>query len=82
MIIAQILNNHIVNALKLYNRGIKPKGAEDRGGYLLKNTLAPCVIVEPFFIDNDSDLKTALDKKEQLIMSYVNAINVIAKTLK
>lgn len=82
MMVAQILNNHIVNALQLYNRGIKPKSVEDRGGYLLKNTLAPCVIAEPFFIDNDSDLKTALDKKEQLIMAYVNAIHIIAKTLK
>ena len=56
---AEILRDHLVNALGLKNRGIRPKTSEDRGGYLLRYTAAPCVIAEPFFIDNDSDLEIA-----------------------
>ena len=49
---AEILLNHLVEHLKLPDRGIKPKTAEDRGGLLLRYTKAPCLIAEPFFIDN------------------------------
>lgn len=78
---AEILNNHLIAALGLKNRGIKPITAEDRGGNLLKNTYAPCLIAEPFFIDNDGDLKTALENREQLVEEYANAIESIAETV-
>lgn len=75
--IAQVLIGHLVKALEIKNRGIKPKSSEDRGGYLLKNTNAPCVIAEPFFIDNDNDLKTALQKRGQLVAAYAKAIEEV-----
>jgi N-acetylmuramoyl-L-alanine amidase len=75
---AKILNDKLVNALELKNRGIKPKTSEDRGGYLLKNTKAPCLISEPFFIDNDNDLQTAIEKRKELIDAYVEAIEEIS----
>jgi N-acetylmuramoyl-L-alanine amidase len=56
---ATILQGELVGALSLNDRGIKAKRAEERGGSLLKNTNAPCLIAEPFFIDNDTDLETA-----------------------
>ena len=64
---AEILLTHLVEHLKLANRGIKPKMAEDRGGYLLRYTKAPCVIAEPFFIDNDDDLDRAQEDLDGLV---------------
>lgn len=75
---AEILNDHLVQVLDLPNRGAKPKAAEDRGGYLLMNTNVPCVIAEPFFIDNNNDLKMAQENRENLVAAYFSAISAIA----
>jgi N-acetylmuramoyl-L-alanine amidase len=80
-LIAGILNEQLVEALGLKNRGLKPKTAEDRGGYLLKNTVAPCVIAEPFFIDNNDDLKTANDKRDIIVKAYAKGVEAIAKSI-
>ncbi len=80
-IMASILQKHLLKALDLKNRGIKPKTAEDRGGYLLKYTKAPCVIAEPFFIDNDSDYVIAACDIDKLVQAYVNAIDEISENL-
>jgi len=80
-LMAEILNEHLVEALGLKNRGTKPKTAEDRGGNLLKNTDAPCVIAEPFFIDNNDDLKTATDKRDALVKAYATGIEAIAASV-
>jgi len=76
--IAKILNKHLTEALGLKNRGLKPKNSENRGGYLLKYTIAPCIIAEPFFIDNDEDFKIATEKRELLIKAYANGIKAVA----
>lgn len=55
------LNSAIHRALQTSDRGIKPKYSGDRGALILQKTKAPCVLLEPFFIDNDID--------------YLNAIN-------
>ena len=76
---ATILNNHLVDKLKLPDRGIRAKSSEDRGGYLLKSTNAPCLIAEPFFIDNDNDYKIAgIDKYTKLVDAYCHAIEEIS----
>lgn len=75
--IAEILNSYIS---KLFNnRGIKPKTSEDRGGYLLANTTAPCVIAETFFIDNDEEWSFANKNYNKLLELYCNAIIEICK---
>ncbi len=79
--VAGILQAHLVDFLKLPDRGIKPKTAEDRGGYLLRYTVAPCVIAEPFFIDNDDDLARAMADKEGLARAYAEAIDEISKNV-
>ncbi|PJA27855.1 MAG: hypothetical protein CO189_05775 [candidate division Zixibacteria bacterium CG_4_9_14_3_um_filter_46_8] len=79
--IAGILLNHLVNHLRLPNRGIKPKTSEDKGGYLLKYTTAPSVISEPFFIDNDNDLARANSNIEGFAAAYAAAIDAISKFL-
>ncbi len=76
---ARILQEHLVNQLKLQDRGIKPKSVEDRGGTLLRHTNAPCVISEPFFIDNDGDLERALADIDGLARAYADAIDEIAE---
>lgn len=53
--VARIFQNNIVRGFDNKDRGIKPKVSEDRGGYLLRYTNAPCIICEPFFIDNDDE---------------------------
>jgi N-acetylmuramoyl-L-alanine amidase len=77
--IAETLLNHLVEHLKLPNRGIKPKTTEDRGGYLLCYTNAPCVIAEPFFIDNDDDLARAQEDMDGLVAAYAAAIDQISQ---
>ena len=76
--IAQLLNDNLVDALGLKDRGVKPKTSEDRGGYLLAETVAPCVIAEPFFIDNDADLYVALAERDSLAEAYATSIEQIA----
>ena len=75
---AEIMQRHLVKALFLRDRGIQPKRSEDRGGYLMRYTLAPCIIAEPFFIDNDADLRMALGNYEEMVTAYADAIEKIA----
>jgi len=76
---AELLNDKLVEALGLKNRGIKPKSVEDRGGYLLKYTHAPCVIAEPFFMDNEDDFMTANVNRKMLVQAYADSIKEIAE---
>jgi len=80
-VIADTFLSNIVATLYLKDRKIKSKHSEDRGGYLLKNTKAPCVILEPFFIDNDEDLSVALSRENELLKSYMHSIEYIAEKL-
>lgn len=75
--IAKLFQNRLVLSLELNNRGIKPKHSEDKGGYLLKYVKAPCVILEPFFIDNNSDLEKGLGLKPNLAQNISYAIQKI-----
>ncbi len=77
--IAEVLLRHLVNHLGLPNRGLKPRTAEDRGGYLLRYTKAPCIIAEPFFIDNDQDLARAQEDLDGLALAYAKAIEEMAQ---
>ncbi|MFW9899737.1 MAG: N-acetylmuramoyl-L-alanine amidase [Candidatus Thorarchaeota archaeon] len=81
-IIAGFLQERLVRCLKLYDRGIKAKSEDDRGGYLLKYTSAPCIIAEPFFIDNDEDLLTAKALMGKLAKAYADAIYEIFSFLR
>ena len=79
--LATIVQRHLLDALELNDRKIKPKHESDRGGSLLKLTNAPCVIAEPFFIDNDSDLAVANRRKIGLANAYAAAIDETAEVL-
>lgn len=73
---ADILQKHFLRRLGLKDRGVIGKTAEDRGGYLLRYTNAPCVIAEPFFIDNDDEYNSA--DFDKLVLAYVDAIEEMA----
>ena len=73
--LAKIVQDQMLDALELRNRGIKAKKEGDRGAHLLKFTKAPCVICEPFFIDNDNDLEVAQRRKKRLAAAYAKAID-------
>jgi len=80
-LLSTIVLKHITSALGLPNRGVKPRFADERGGYQLKYTVAPCVIAEPFFIDNDADLAIAKAKFGALAGAFATAIDEYAQTL-
>jgi N-acetylmuramoyl-L-alanine amidase len=75
--IARIFQNKIVNILDNKDRGLKACDSEDRGGYLLNMTKAPCIIAEPFFIDNDDEYLDALEvmTSGKLVDGYCMAIH-------
>jgi len=78
---AETLQRHLVKAIELRDRGIKGVTSEDRGGDLLTTTCAPCIIAEPFFIDNDNDIEIVREKQGALIAAYAQAIIDIAAGL-
>ena len=75
--IARIFQNKIVNIIDNKDRGLKSCDSEDRGGYLLNMTKAPCIIAEPFFIDNDDEYLDALEvmTSGKLVDGYCMAIH-------
>lgn len=76
--LASLIQSEVVAALGLNDRGLRPvdakhKGREgDKGGHLCKYTAMPCVIVEPFFIHNTSDLTTATENIQALAQAIAN----------
>jgi len=71
---AEKIQRAMVQEMKLPNRGCKPRSVDDRGGYLLRYTNAPCVILEPFFIDNDDNLERAQVKAPDLAEAIADCI--------
>ncbi len=72
--IAKAFQFMVVDALGTLDRGIKPVGSEDRGGYLLRYTDAPCIIAESFFIDNDEELENVNERYDNLVIAYIDAL--------
>lgn len=78
---AEIFQKHMLDAYGFKDRGILPRNSENRGGYLLRYTKAPCVIVEPFFIDNPNELRAYYNAPERLVNAYVEGIRETFETL-
>ena len=72
--VAKVFQSKMVDILGLPDRGIKGRTSKDRGGHLLKRTNAPCIIVEPFFIDNNFDYMRAGTNYYYLIRKFRDAI--------
>lgn len=72
---ARSLQRRVLNALGLKNRGVKPVSSRrNRGGHLLYYTRMPCVIAEPFFIDNNTDFAVASANQSALVDAYAEAV--------
>lgn len=73
-ILADRINEATNRVLMLEDRGVKGVRNGQNGALLLRDTRMPCVINEPFFIDNDSDLSIGIEKRAELAKSYADAI--------
>lgn len=73
--IAADIQRAMVEVLDLPNRGIKPRDIRHRGGALLQNTAMPTILIEPFFIDNNYDLKRAQDRRSLLLEAIARTID-------
>lgn len=68
---AKMINDEMVNTLRLRDRGIKLRVRGNRGHYNLHLCEYPSCIVEPFFGSNKNDCARAFDKKEDYAKSLV-----------
>ena len=78
---AKVLSYYLSEAVSLWNRGAKGRARLGRGGKLLYETRAPCVIAEPFFLDNPNDLMAAKNNISELIDAYCSAIQEGMRTI-
>lgn len=75
---AAIVQRHMLVALQLRDRGIKPIDEDGRGGWFLGRTSMPAVIAEPFFGSNPQEMGHAMLHTETLAAAYAAAIREIA----
>lgn len=78
---AEVFQKNLLDALELPDRGVKGRGTEDRGGFILRYTNAPCIISEPFFIDNNGDLERVKDRYDEFVAAYVESINDVRNNI-
>ena len=78
---ATIFQDNIVKALDLKDRGIKGKSSEEKGGYVLRYTEAPCILLELFFIDNDDDYRVVINNYTGLVGACADSIFEIMETI-
>lgn len=74
--LASMFQINVTNMLGLRDRGVKPLKDNSRGGYLLKSTSMPTIIVEPFFLSNDNELGRMMKpiKQKKLVEAYFDSI--------
>lgn len=86
--IASAMQKNLYKAMQNPSRGIKgrdhnrAKKIFERGAYLMKYVKAPCVICEPFFIDNDAELDFALLHTSELALAYLKGIEESLEIIK
>lgn len=71
---ARQISSGASEVLSNVNRGAKPLTVEDRGGYLVRNVNAVCVIAEPLFIDNDNDFPIGNSRRQELAEMFADTI--------
>lgn len=71
--LADIMQSYMIAALDLRDRGIKPLHLGDRGGSLVAKTIMPHVIIEPYFLSNDDDLRIANARMDLLAINLSEA---------
>jgi len=71
------VNGQMVLALNTRNRGIKKVNSENRGGYVLKYTTMPMILLEPYFMSNTNAVQNRNTKKlaTAIVDGYENFLN-------
>lgn len=72
--LASKVQNALVDVLGFKDRGLKPVDSEDRGGYVLKYTNAPCILVEPYFISDNDGLIEGASKQVECAIAIREAV--------
>ena len=72
--LASYIQSRMIELFELSDRGVKIR-TEGRGAYILMQTIAPTILIEPFFIDNNFDIKKGILN----IVDYAFAINEAIK---
>lgn len=75
--LARALQAAAVKVLKLPDRGAKPP-FKGRGLRWVRDTKMPAVMIESFFIDNDTDLARGNERKTALAKAYADALVTFA----
>ena len=76
---AEIMQQALVSALQLPDRGIKPVTAADRGGWQLKEVSSPIILLEPFFLSNFKDVARAREVWPSYIDAMLHGLDRIVK---
>lgn len=72
--LAKLIQDGVVKALGLADRGCKGLRSGYRGSALVKRTRAVAVILEPFFGDNPNDLATARENLGELARNIAKGV--------
>jgi len=73
--LALLVQQEVVQAFGLRDRGLKALRAGDRGATLLMKTTMPCILTEPFFGSNQADWGRMKDAHQLLARAYSNGID-------
>lgn len=71
--LCNLLQDGMVGALGLPDRGVKMRQRDDRGGLSLWVGAAPAALIEPYFGSNDKDCEVADASINQLALAIHNA---------
>lgn len=72
--LAEYVQKAVCKALGNDDRGLKPIKAKGRGAAVLRGSIEPMIIAEPFFIDNPNDFHNALNRYAELVKAYADGI--------
>ena len=72
--IAKEIQKRMVEALGFRDRGIKGVDSEARGGYVLKYTNAPMVLIEPYFMSDNDGLIMGAKKQSEVAIALREAV--------
>ncbi len=70
---AQRMQEAMLHALELQDRGIQHRSRKERGGQSVNSAHRPSILIEPFFGDNVADATRAKERKPALASAVVEA---------
>ncbi|TLP41021.1 N-acetylmuramoyl-L-alanine amidase family protein [Arcobacter arenosus] len=77
--LATLVQNKMLEVLEFRDRGIKAVDSEDRGGYVLRYTNAPMILIEPYFMSDDDGVAKGTKLNTELAMAIREGIEEYLK---